>query len=322
MRENTRDSRELDVAAEIANLYYNHHLSQYEIAQKLFYSKSKVSRILTKAHELKIVEVKINYPLRRVPHLEAVLEKKYNLDEAIVTKDFPDYVDSDIRIKRLTKMAATFIDSKLNDGMSIGLSWGRTLAQLVKEIQPTCKKNIKVVQVIGCAAETYLVDCNSMKLVENFAEKYDCPKSLIYAPLYVKNNIVKKYLIQERIIKTALDNAKKVDILVSGIGGFNTEVKDSTFAGYFTDTKIAELKLNGTVGIFCGHFFDINGNQLLSEFEDNIIGIGLQDIRNIPYVIAVSGGVNKDIATHAALQGKYIHCLATDEFLAQKLLKL
>ncbi len=322
MHNKLRNLRESDIAAEIASLYYEHHLSQYEIAQKLFYSKSKVSRILKKAQDLKIVEVKINYPLQRVPLLEVELKNKYNLDEVIVTKDFSDYADSDIRIKRLSKMASEFIDEKLQDGMSIGLGWGRTLNQVVNELKPTMQKNIFVVQVLGNAEESYVVDYNSMKLVERFAEKYGGTTSLLYAPLFVKNNIVKKYLTQERLIENALDNAKRVDILVSGIGGFNTEVKDPTFAGYLTKENLAELKAKGAVGIFCGHFLDIDGNQLLSEFEDNIIGIGLQDIKKIPYVIAVSGGVNKAQATHAALKGNYIHCLSTDEFLAQKLLQL
>ncbi len=322
MHNRIKDMREIDIAAEIASLYYEHHLSQYEIAQKLFYSKSKVSRILKKAQDLKIVEVKINYPLQRVPLLEVELKNKYNLDEVIVTKDFSDYADSDIRIKRLSKMAAEFIDSKLHDGISIGLSWGRTLNQVVNELKPVTQKNIFVVQVLGNAEESYVVDYNSMKLVELFAEKYGGTTSLLYAPLFVKNNIVKKYLTQERLIENALDNAKKVDVLVSGIGGFNTEVKEPTFAGYLSEANLAELKSKGAVGIFCGHFLDIDGNQLLSEFEDNIIGIGLQDIKNIPYVIAVSGGVNKARATHAALKGNYIHCLSTDEFLAQKLLQL
>ena len=39
-------------------------------------------------------------------------------------------------------------------------------------------------------------------------------------------------------------------------------------------------------------------------------------------VIAVSGGVDKAHATYAALKGNYIHCLITDEFIAEKILRL
>ena len=48
----------------------------------------------------------------------------------------------------------------------------------------------------------------------------------------------------------------------------------------------------------------------------------LDDLKKAKNVIAVSGGVDKAHATYAALKGNYIHCLITDEFIAEKILRL
>ena len=52
--------------AEVASLYFEQGMSQQEIAAKLYFSRSKVSRLLTKAVEENIVKITINYPLERL----------------------------------------------------------------------------------------------------------------------------------------------------------------------------------------------------------------------------------------------------------------
>ena len=54
------------IMAEVASLYFERGLSQQEIADRLFFSRSKVSRLLSKAIEEKVEEIKINYPLEPV----------------------------------------------------------------------------------------------------------------------------------------------------------------------------------------------------------------------------------------------------------------
>lgn len=60
----------LELLARIAGLYYEDRLTQEEIAQQTGYSRSMISRFLTEARDLNVVEVKVNHPLGRHRELE------------------------------------------------------------------------------------------------------------------------------------------------------------------------------------------------------------------------------------------------------------
>lgn len=67
---------------------------------------------------------------------------------------------------------------------------------------------------------------------------------------------------------------------------------------------------------------DKDGNKLSDPINDKIIGISFEDLKKIPHVIAVAGGIDKTHAIYAALKGKLIHCLITDSRIAEKLLAM
>ncbi len=312
----------LVIIAEVASMYYEKNISQNEIAKKMYFSKAKVSRLLRKAKELGVVEFKVKYPIERITSLENNICQLFGLKESIIIRNYPEHNDSDVRIKRLGKAAAQYIVKKLHDGMVIGLSWGKTLNQMVNEIQINEKKDITVVQAMGASADSYDEQTNAMNLVRKMVQACGGVPVLLYAPLFVENNIVKKALVKERIIAKTLDKAKKMDYLVTGIADLRMGDCAISWAGYLDKKRKQEISLRGAVGFFCGHFIDENGLPILGDEEDNIIGVSLADIKKIPNVVAVAGGIDKSVATYAALKGGYITCLITDEFIAEKLINL
>ncbi|MFV0551456.1 MAG: sugar-binding transcriptional regulator [Anaerorhabdus sp.] len=310
----------LSIIAEIARMYYEKNIPQNEIANRMFFSKSKVSRILNKAKELGIVEIKINYPIERIYSLENEIKQLFNLNEVIIIRNYPEHNNGDIRLERLGKCAADYIDSKLVDGDKVGLSWGRTLGYTIRQLKPKEKKDISVIQMMGAPADNYDDQLNSMNLVRTMSELYGGKNLFLYAPLFVENNLVKKSLMKEKIIIKTLNEAKNVDYLITGIADFSLGA--NSWAGYLDEQRVNELRKRGVVGFICGHLIDKNGRGTFGEEEDNIIGVSLQDIKSIPNVIAVAGGLDKVKAILAALNGGYINCLITDEFIGEKLIQL
>ena len=63
-----------ELLAQIAELYYDGGQTQTQIAALLRYSRSMISRYLTEARELGIVEIRINHPVQRRLDLEAALK--------------------------------------------------------------------------------------------------------------------------------------------------------------------------------------------------------------------------------------------------------
>lgn len=317
-----KENDNLTIIAEVASMYYEKNIPQNEIAEKMYYSKSKVSRLLRRAKELGIVEIQIKYPIERAYEIEREVKELFGLRDAIIIRDFPDRNEINTRLKRLGKIAADYLEEILKDGDLIGLSWGRTLNHMVTQMKPKESKEITVVQMMGASADGYDDASNSINLVRHMSEAYNGSAMFLYAPLFVENNLVKNSLMKEKIIAKTINFGKKVDYLVTGIADFNVGDTAISWAGYLNEKRKKELQRRGAVGFFCGHFIDSKGNPVLGEEEDNIIGVSLHDIKQIPFVIAVSGGVNKAKATYAALNGKYIDCLITDITMAKELIQL
>lgn len=318
--EKEKELDDLAIIAEIASMYYEYDIPQSEIAKRLFYSKAKVSRLLKKARELRIVEINIRYPIQRVSALEQKLVKTFKLKDAVVIRNYPEHNNPEIRLKRLGKIAADYLDGIIMDGDSIGLSWGRTLYQMVQSMSPDKTKDIRVVQLMGAASDQYPSQLDSPWLVRTMADKYKGSYVSLYAPLYVGNTLVKQSLIKEPLIAKALEEGRNVKYLITGVADFTSDATIS-WAGYMSKEKREEYMKRGAVGFACGHFINKYGRSALPEVENNIIGISLEDIKKNPNVIAVAGGVDKAVAVCAALKGGYLNCLITDAYIAEMVLE-
>lgn len=313
---------ELSVIAEIARMYYIEGISQQEIGNMLFFSKAKVSRALKLAREQNIVEFRIKYPLKRATFLETELKRKFNLQDVLIVEDLYDNQDSDMAIKRIGEMSAKYLDQILEDGDCVGLSWGRTLRQVVKHLNIVYPRKIQVVQLLGGSADEYNEECNGPTLVLEMAKAFHGTHFPLYAPMYIKNDIVRRELMKEPMIQKALERVRCVDYIIMGIADVSLPENLNSWAGYLTKRKREELIHNGAVGYMCGYIFDKNGQKLHDVLNESIIGISFEEIKKVPHVIAIAGGVDKTKAIFAALQGGFINCLITDSRIAEKLVAM
>ncbi len=313
---------ELSVIAEIARMYYVEGMSQLEIAELLFFSKAKVSRALKIAREQKIVEFHINFPLKQSTLLEVELKRKFGLVDAVVVTDLYNNQNAEVSIKRIGEMGAAYLDRILQDGDRVGLSWGRTMHQLVSQMKPERPKKIQVVQLVGSSTEGYATELETPTLVQEMAKAYQGAYALLYAPMYIENDIVRKELMKERVIQSTLEKIRSVNYIVTGIADVSSHERAVTWMGYLSESRKQDLIRKGAVGYMCGYFFDKDGQKLNDRINDRIIGIQFDEIRKVPNVIAVAGGIDKTHAIHAAIKGKLVNRLITDSRIAEKLLSM
>jgi len=78
---------------------------------------------------------------------------------------------------------------------------------------------------------------------------------------------------------------------------------------------------NGAVGVIAGRFFDAQGRWIRGDLDERLMGITLDEVRQIPTRIAVAGGVDKIDALVGALKGKLANVLITDAQAARGLLE-
>lgn len=306
-----------NVLAMVANLYYNSEMTQSQIAERLYTSRSKVSRMLKEARELGIVEIYIKEPWERNLAYEQTIKEEFSLKNIriIMSKD----ADKDKAQALLSEAAAYYLDSIVKQNMVVGISWGNTLYHIVKYIAANNHKNIPltVVPIMG-AANINKPERDALDLSKDLASAYGGKYQYIYAPLFVKTREIKESLIQDDSIRGALELAKNADAILTSVGSITYK----SWSNYLSVKTLENLEKKGVVGHIGGHFYDIQGRELETSLAERMIGIGVEDLRNCNETICVAAGEGKAEAVLGALRGNYIRTLIIDDKCAEKIISV
>lgn len=116
------DNEKRNMLASVANLYYNVEMTQNQIAERFFTSRSKISRMLKEARQLGIVEIKILEPWDRNVELEQEFMRRFALKDVRVIS--VKEANNTMVLQKLGEVAAYYLDNLLNDNMILGISWG------------------------------------------------------------------------------------------------------------------------------------------------------------------------------------------------------
>jgi DNA-binding transcriptional regulator LsrR (DeoR family) len=312
------DDERLELLAEVASLYYEEGLTQQEISNRLQYSRSRISRLLSEAQQEGVVEIHIHHPLARNRTLEAKLQAAFNLKEVRVcqNRDEP-YGDM---LQRIGAMGARLLAQNLRNNITIGFSWGAALAEVAKAFRPAQYQGIRTVQLIGTVGS---VDptIDGPGLVRRFAQMLDAQAFTLAAPWLIDNKIVRDALLEDRRLRETLELARQVDLAMVGIGSTIPELSALTRAGYLTPDQSKHLNASGIVGDVCGELFDTRGNLVEIPLAGYVFGINVALLRDVPLVIGVAGGSQKSSAILGSLRARLINALVTDESAAAAILE-
>ena len=108
-----------DLLAAVASMYYIDEMTQNAIAAELGVSRVKVYRLLKQARDEEVVEIFVNWPLRRDGDLEARLVSVFGLQEALVLQASPQArVSSLVQVGQL---AASFLEERIDAGATLAI---------------------------------------------------------------------------------------------------------------------------------------------------------------------------------------------------------
>ncbi len=128
----------------VCDLYYNHNVSQQQIAGMLSLSRPTVSRLLSSAREKGIVQISVsNLGLIKYWEMERRLEEMYGLREVLIV----DSSDDSDRQRRFSpgKAAGRYLESTIKDGSVVGVSMGSTLYEVVAHINQPAAEDVTFV---------------------------------------------------------------------------------------------------------------------------------------------------------------------------------
>ncbi len=93
-------------------------------------------------------------------------------------------------------------------------------------------------------------------------------------------------------------------------------------SGYVSPDEVEPLRRKGAVGDILCQFYNECGEPLELPLHDRVIGVKLAALSRAEKVVAAAGGIHKVQAIHAALCGKVVGILITDETTATGLIEL
>ncbi|WP_318153065.1 sugar-binding transcriptional regulator [Metabacillus arenae] len=211
-------------------------------------SRPVIPKQLQKAKENGIVEVFIKDESVHTVELEKELEEKFGLKDVVVPTSSSL---SELINKAIGQAAANYVSKNLKRVKKIGISWGTTLAEFVKEYPFERRAEMKIVPLVGGMGGQY-VDIHSNQLAYELAKKMNAACSYLYIPAFIESEELER-LVNMNDVKFVLEEGKSVDMALVGIG---TPYHDSILKkiGYLTDKDIEEFRRAGAVG---GHFIPI-----------------------------------------------------------------
>lgn len=305
---------EYQLIVDASVLYYLEGKTQSEIAKELYLSRPKVSRLLKKARELKIVDITINYQNDEFAKLQSEVRRRFNIPHVVITKTLST---EDYTLNEVGKAAANELSMALEDGMSLGISWGKHVRTTAKHMKKQSYADMKVVELFG--AISYNVDTNDMLSIgRSLSSKLKAKLFPLPSPIYINDPIARRAIVETPVIKNTLCMIENCDLIITGIGVVEEEKHTSdealqTLWYHYVDPSIKERIIQeGGTGFILAHFFNKQGNFLDLDINNNVVGIETATIRQ-KKILAVASGKNKAKAILSALRGGYLHTLVSDE---------
>lgn len=306
-----------ELLARIASMYYLENMTQETIARQLGLSRPKVQRLLQRARDEGIVEIRVHaIPLLNLD-LEAKLKETFHLRHAIVATSYPDPQSQRASVARA---AAGFLERTLRDGMIIAVGMGRNTGEIPNFFRPHRSIACTFVSAMG-GSPNMGARVNPNEICRALATRSGGRAESLYAPAYVESAEVRDTLLQQQAVRQILQTATQADLALVGIGGTD-EGCTLVRSGCFSVEEIRQLRHTTAVGDILGNYFDINGRVIQSNLYGRLVGLTLDDLHHIETVVAVVSEADKPLAILGALRTGVVDVLVVDVENAQTVLRL
>ncbi|MFN6584575.1 MAG: sugar-binding transcriptional regulator [Aulosira sp. ZfuVER01] len=310
-----RRDRKLDLAAHAAWLYYIAGNTQEEIAAKLNVSRQAAQRLVALAVSEKLIKFRLDHPLSECIALAESLRDKFELSLCEVV---PTDAGSGDTLNGIGVCAATHLEAYLmaKTPTILALSSGRTLRAMVEQIPSMNQPQHKIVSIIGNMS--HYGRAGRHEVVMHLSDRVGSQAYPVPTPV-VATSIEERELLQTQrsfiVVKTLAEQAKATFVGISHIA-WNAPLHQD---GFINDDEVAELIELGAVGEIAGWAYDAQGVLLQKGTNNRVASVPLeQPVHRL--MIGVAGGEKKAEAILAALRGKLINALITDEAAAQGIL--
>lgn len=308
------------LSVKVASMYYADNLTQDEISRKLGIHRTTISRLIKTARQEGLITITVRDDLKPYYALENKLETLFGLKEVYIVSS--QRVQEDSERQALGKTCAELLARIVQDGDTIGISWGSTMKEVANALKPSPNQRPTQSQIVAlCGGPGNLESDNHVNsIVGKVSQAFKAKPYYFYAPIITSKRETKEAILQDDSCVTVTNLWHKVRIAVVGIGAFS-ESSSVLSTGYITPQEQEALGQAGAAGDICSRFYDLAGRRIQLDLADRTISIDLDILKGLDYSIAVAGGAHKVPAILGALRGRFINVLITTEETARLLLE-
>jgi DNA-binding transcriptional regulator LsrR (DeoR family) len=308
---------ELRLLMTVARLYYVQGVRQPKIAEQLDVSQATISRLLKRALDEGIVRITVGVPLGVFPELEESLQRVYGLKRAIVVDTAAD--DTQI-LRDLGAAAAHYLETSLKDGDLTGISsWSSTLLAMVDAMHPPAATiRASVVQILGGLGNP-AAEVHANSLTQRLARLTHGEAIFLPVPGVTGSAESRIVLLEDPYVRRTMELFDHVSVALVGIGAVEPSKLLASSGNIFSSDELALLRARGAVGDICLHFFDPEGQPVVTPLDTRVLSMSLEQLQQVRRCVGIAGGARKLAAIRGALTGHWINVLITDRLTAERL---
>ncbi|WP_210506353.1 sugar-binding transcriptional regulator [Naasia sp. SYSU D00057] len=296
----------------VAWYYYRDDMTQAQIAQKMGVSRPTVARLLDRARTSGVVTIDIQTNGLGGMELPRILREKYGLRDVAVVPQIDESVSGETTNARVALEGAQYLRRYLSPGAVIGVGWGDTVLRTLLSLRRAELAGVTFATLTGgIDAYTTAIRGAANNGIAEFIR-------FIPAPLLASSPEIAEALGQERLVTEVIDLARGASATLIGIGG---AVAQATILqnGLVSEGQLEQYRRQGAIGDILAQWYDADGEVLDMGIERSRVGIRIEELREMPNVIAVAGGMDKLAAIRGALNGRFASVLITTEDVARAL---
>ena len=312
----SESDKRLDEAARAGWLYFIAGHTQDEIARTLKVSRASAQRLVSLCLSERLITFRLEHPIAACMALAADLTKAFDLGHCDVV---PTDAAAPSSLAGIAERAANLMESVLRAEKPkiVAMGTGRAMRAAVEHVPPLDCPNHQLVSLVGNIAAD-----GSASLFDTVGRLADLTKARHYPtplPFLMGSEAERDQLLRIDPILRVRMLAAKADLRLVGIGQMDRKAQVHV-DGFIDREELLELMRLGAAGEVTGWAYDADGRIIDGGTNRRLTSVP-PPVPAKALTVAAAVGAAKIPAIRAALKGRLVNGLITDEATAVALLE-
>jgi DNA-binding transcriptional regulator LsrR (DeoR family) len=306
----------LDDAARAGWLYFIGGHTQDEIARMLQVSRASAQRLVSLCLAERLITFRLEHPIAACMELAAKLKDRFALNHCEVVPTDPASLNSTAGI---AERCANLLDCtlRLETPVIVALGTGRAMRAAVERVTPIDRPYHQIVSLVGNISADG--SASFFDTVGRLADRTGARHYPMPLPFVMSSEDERDRMVRIEPIAKVKAIAAKADLRLVGIGQMDQKAQVHV-DGFVTREEVLEMMRLGAIGEVTGWAYDAEGRLIRGGTNQRLTSIPPQMPAQTATTAAAIGKA-KVPAIRAALIGRLVNGLITDEATAQAILE-